>query len=393
MYESVTQTHTEVLEELSFLRAASGPVIIRLGIAASAADRCVPEVHYLVTTGFFKLLHDLDVTAFRHSYHREGLTFYIEADNPKSEVQEYLHGLKRWHILGHVWDFSLIEGMYLHRITVDSRRTEASATAEELQQLCRMHMRMGSRPLRFSRYVLYAGLAPFGRKRSYGSCCMRCEDVRGEQYFSQALQGLDILTRSYRNIDFSSASSLEELRAIGKPIQDALDRVGAKQGTFKGLLFHTLFLAAAYEQKTPVRDIEKKISQLAFGIEKDFLRPETPEGNRLLHSRGICGARLMAMAGYQPILEKSIPFWRASHDFDDLTLFLLTQIFDTTTLRNTSLERYEYLQRLARRALTEGDINRDALDRQFTEEGLVTDACRDLISVTLLLDLILEEEN
>lgn len=393
MYEPVTQIHTEVLEELSFLRATSGPVVIRLGIATSAADRRVPEVHYLVTTGFFKLLHDLDITAFRHSYHREGLTFYIEAAHPKSEVRKYLQNLKRWHILGYVWDFSLIEGMYLHRITADSRRPETSATAEELRQLCHMHMRMGSRPLRFSRYVLYAGLAPFGRARSYGSCCMRCEDVRGEQYFSQALQGLDILTRSYRNIDFSSASSLDALRVIGKPIQEALDRAGAKQGAFKGLLFHTLFLAAAYEQKTPVHELEKKISELAFGIEKDFLRPEVPEGNRLLHSRGICGARLMAMAGYQPILERSIPFWRASHDFDDLTLFLLTQIYDTTTLRRTSLEHYKYLQRLAYRALTEGDIDRDALNRQFTEDGLVTDACRDLISVTLLLDLILEEEN
>lgn len=383
---------TTTWESVFLNRAVTKPVTIRLAIFSNSHNKRTPAIHYLVTTGFFKILNELNVLDYHHQYGMDGLTYYIDVAESRSAVRAYLLNLKKFHALGQAWELSIIEGMHVSS-PIQENRVEKPLKGYELESLARMHMNMGSRPLRYSRYFLYAALAPFGRSRSYGSCSMSFEDAKGNRNFFHVLQALEILVRSYSSLDFSSINSLQALRSRGIPIEDALNQVSSSEGMLRGLLFHSIILAAAYEQKTPMQQIPDKIKSIVKGMEKDFSKDLTSSSTYLLAQYGVGGARALALAGYEPIIDKALPFWQNSMDIDDLSLFLLGQTYDTTTLKDIDLLGYQNLQDQAEKCLADITLDRNSLNQAFYKLGLVTDGISDLISVVLLFDLIASEES
>ena len=378
--------------EALFQKSLTGkPVTIRVAVSSTALNKRTPTVHYLVTSCFFKLLNELTVLDYRHQYGSEGLSFYLDVLESRSAVKAYLQNLKNFHVLGVAWDLAILDGINSITQIRDSLNREP-LKGYELEAVARMHMGMGSRPLRFSRYFLYAALAPFGRDRCYGSCCMSYEDAKGDRNFFKVLQGLEILVRSFSSLDFSSINSLNELRTRGVPIEEALNQLAGRKGLLKGLLFHSLLLAVVYEQKAPMDQIPERIQSLVKGIEKDFQRSVDSESLALFHRYGLGGARLLAMTGFQPLIDQALPYWQRSRDLDDLSLFLLAKTFDTTTLADLALEDYNLFQRKAESLLDRPDADRDGLNREFYQRNVVTDGISDLISIVLLLDLLQTED-
>lgn len=367
------------------------PVTIQVSILSDAYDLRTPEVHYLVTTAFFKILHELNVIDYNHHYGIGGLNYYVDVVESRSAVRAYLLNLKKYHVLGSAWEFAIIEDVN-SRTIIREEKDEKRLNSFELYDLVRMHISMGSRPLRYSRAFLYAALAPFGRDRAYGSCSMNYEDARGERNFYYLIQAIEIIVRSLSSMDFSSISSLEELRAKGLPIEQTLDKLGKKKGLLKGLLFHSLVFASMYEKKVPEDKLVDRVKELVKGLENDFQKLGNSDGLRLYAQYRIGGARGMALSGYQFLFDLAIPFWNESEDLDELSLYLLSKTVDTTTLANTSLENYQVLQEEAKKALHDEDYDRDQLNHYFYKKGLVSDGISDLISMVLLLNLILKED-
>lgn len=384
--------NTTTWESVFLSRTVTKPVTIRLAIYSHAHNKRTPAIHYLVATGFFKILNELNVLDYHHQYGMDGLTFYIDVTESRSAVRAYLLNLKKFHALGHAWELSIIDGMHVTSLIQDGRDKEP-LKGYELESLARMHMNMGSRPLRFSRYFLYAALAPFGRSRSYGSCSMTFEDAKGNRHFYHVLQALVILVRAYSSLDFSSINSLHELRSRGLPIEDALSQIGSSTGLLKGLLFHSILIAATYEQKTAMDLIPEKIKSIVKGLEKDFSKDITSPSTLFFSRYGIGGARMLALAGYKPIIDKALPFWQGAMDLDDLSLYLIAQTYDTTTLKDIDLLGYQNLQEQADRCLKDINLDRNSLNQAFYKLGMVTDGISDLISVVLLFDLIANEES
>lgn len=425
---------------------SSHEVLIRLQLATRDENRRYPEAYYLVTSGFYKMLHELDVTAFRHSFGEKGLRFYMEVQGSFASVKAYLMNLKQWHALGEAWDLVILDGIREYPVLGPEDRKKLLPSRNELWNLARGHMRMGSRPLRFSRYLLYAALAPFGRRRCYGSCSMRYEDAAGEADFTQYLQALAVLTENFRRTDFSRIASFAALRAMGLSIEAQLpkkeirrqemdatlpqaadsflkeslstaeeqfssemftelfqDKGSVSQASlaapraassnilFHGLLFHALFFAACYHQKVPFAEMPEAIIRLSAGLEKDYFRADDSDGLRLFRAFGMGGARRLALAGYEPLFSEALPFWRAHPNEEDRSLFLIGQIYDTTALMRTGVQRYRALQAICRKALSDDTIRRASLSAFFEENGIVTDGCRDLYALVLLLELLEEE--
>lgn len=368
------------------------PILIRLSANAGGVDALGLAGVYIVVDGFLRLLRDVDVKSYRHSLGHEGLVFFVEVSDSRSAIRAYLNNLKRFHFLGSAWNFTIIEGTRLTAITGDPLRSRP-LTQNELEDLAMTHLSMGSRPLRFSRYFLYSALGPFARNRGYGTCLLDREDAKGRENFYYVLQGLDVLRRAFQSIDFSGISSLAELRSKGKVIQKALSDLSGMEGFMKGMLFQSLLLACVYEAKTPFEKIPEAIRDLCRGLDRDYDLGLPSRGVMAYHRHGVGGIRSLAMAGFTPLIDQALPMYEIRQDLDDLSLFLLSNTVDTTTLADLSMAEYAGLQELARRALYPGDQDRAALDDFFYHNALVTNGIRDLIMTTQLLLLMKKEED
>lgn len=366
-------------------------VRIRLGVSMAPGDLRFPEAYYLAATGFYKLREDLEVRSFRASLTELGLVFFLRVSGSPAAIKAYLRNLKRWHALGNAWSFTLIDGMHLIDIDADPLRGAAAPSRAELEELCETHMQMGSRPLRFSKYLLYAALAPFGRKHTFGACGMDSPSADGLYDFHDVLIALEIIMRSYRGIDLSRAKSLSDLRAVGRPLESALE---AEDGRIplRGMLFHSLFFAACYEQKTRPEAYVERIASLAAGLEKDFLRPGESGGLALFRRYGIGGSRMLAMLGYEPIFKEGLDVWRRSRDMDLLSLYLLSQTYDTTALCRMTLEEYRELRDMTGEGGVSPERLAEEIDGRFVERKASARGISDLVSLILLVDRILREE-
>lgn len=377
---------------MPILKPEHEPVLIRLSVCANGEEALKPAAVYLLVTGFFKIIHELDVYSYRYEFDRRGLSFYIEVRDSRSATKAYLDKIKQFHVLGRSWSFQIIEGGRISLIRGLSQENRP-LDGKKLESMARSHMSMGSRPLRFSRYFLYSALVPYSRMRGYGCCLFNREDAKGLDNFNLILQGIEILTRSFSAIDFSDISSLEELRKKGRLIENAVSDYSGRPGLLKGLLFQSLVLATIYERKTAFEKIPEEIINLTKGLDRDFKGEANSDGIKAYMKYGAGGVRKLAMTGFSFVLDQALPFYRTRMNMDDLSLFILANTVDTTTLADSGPDLYEEIKNKADRAVFPGDVDRDTLNELFYKQGLVTRGVRDLISITILLDLIEKEDD
>ncbi len=369
-----TLVHEETLWSTQVFRVpAHDPVQIRLSIHAGAVDAQIPAAHYLVVTGFFKILHDLSVSHFRYEFGSEGLVFYVDVRESRNVVRGHLQNMKTFHVLGKAWDLVLVDGARVSVIASEGHVPKLSSV--ELEMMAWMHAQMGSRPLRFSRYFLYAALLPFARVRGYGSVLMGHEDSTGRVNFYHVLEGLELLQRSLQSIDVSGIRSREELHQVIKPLEHALDEIGRRDGFLRGMLIQVLVLAVVYEQKTTDAQLKAKAQALSEGFNREAV-----------------GSGMMAMLGFEPLLDLLDVDPHLLQDTDDLSLYLLSRFRDPALSRVISLKQIDLLQELARVALEKGSVDREQLNQFFYQNQLVADGVRDWITILQLLSMIRQEE-
>lgn len=375
------------------------PVRIRLGVYARGPALLSSDAHYLVVTGFIKLLHDLNVIRFSHSVGDDGLVFFLDVRESRSVVRSYLQNLKNFHVLGKAWDLVILDGTRVTAVHGDLRCSLLQAW--DLHELARAHLIMGSRPLRFSRYFLYAALTPFARARGYGSALMHRDDAKGQTSFYHVLRGLDLIQRSLQSIDCSGISSLQELNTIARPLVRALESLGPQPGFLGELFYQTLFLATVYEQKTPADQLSERVKALAAGLDKAW--KAAPETEPIARAMGISGMRGMLRAGFSPLLELiegdgSGAAWEVEWhddlftDLDDLSLLLFSRFADPHLLEEMNPLQLTQVQQLARLALHGQGVDRDQFNAFFYRNHLVADGVRDQIVLARLLAFLIGED-
>lgn len=417
-----------VVETRPFTVPLHDPVHIRLAIHARGEACHTKDAYYLVLVGLFKLLRDLTVLRFHHSWGKEGLVFSLAVRESRSVVRSYLAETKKFHVLGHAWDVVIIDGARVSTVPGDSRKS-LPLTEEMLSALAATHRQMGSRPLRFSRYFISAALLPFTRKRSYGCARMNAEDSRGKVNFYLVTQGLELLQRSFSSLDFSGISSTHALHIVADPLAKALQQIGRTTDFFAQLLFPALLLACLYEQKVPLSGMEEAFARLypdpteglwldaryrAKNFPGDFCGDEVAPGigihpgNRFNTEIGIepgdahfvgmrknGGKHLEDIAhGHHLLMLRQLLdiYPNALLDLDTFSLFLLARMEDESTKRAMSGEQYRELRQLADLARQEKGVDRDQLNQLFFANRLVTEGVEASIVLFSLLSYMQEEE-
>lgn len=350
--------------KMPILKVDHEPILIRLSICARWGESVEKSASYLLVIGFFKILNELDIISYRYDFDHRGLVFYIEVRESRSATKAYLDRLKNYHMLGRAWKFEIIDGRrvsLISSLSEDNRPIEASL----LESMARVHMSMGSRPLRFSKYFLYAALIPYTRIRGYGCCIYNREDAKGRYDFYVVLQALEIMHRSLASLDFSDISSFEELNKRGNLIENAISEYSGKKGLLKGLLYKCLILATLYEKKISYDNVSGAITKLNKTQDKEI--------------------------GF--IQNKILSFYRTRDNIDDLSLYILSLMEDSSLIEDIGSDIYKDIQKLASRAIFPGDVDRDSLNELFYSKGLSTRDVQNLISITIILDLLDKEEN
>lgn len=365
--------------------------VIRVQASGVSADKRKPCFSYLVTLAFHQIIQDLDVVYFTHSYSSNGLSFFLYVEQPKETVRTYLVKLKRWHIASDAWHIYLIDGSNEYEIFSEFTQRGAEPTEQQLRDMAKMHMRMGSRPLRFSKYATYAVLTQLGRTRSYGCVGMSHNGSHEDMSFKTFLIALQSMARSYRTSDFSSVSSFEELRRKGQEMEAELLFTTGGIKVLNGFLFLSTYLAACYEQKIPFAALSQKTMQLSKGLEKDYARDWETPGLRAYREHGVRGVRDVPITGFEELIHHALRRYQQNQDLDDLTLYLMSTTIDTTMLNRSNIAVCEDVQKRAQECLY-GNVDRDELDRYFTMEKLTSGGIADLVATTILLHLIEEEE-
>lgn len=359
-------------------------VFLRISVEGQPDSYRMPQADYLVVTGFFKLLRDLHVVNYVHQRGAEGLTFELEVGESRSVVRSHLQNMKEYHMLGPAWRLGLIEGGRF--LPIKAPTDFGPLNREELADLVSAHLRMGSRPLRFSKYFLYAYLRPFSRRRGYGSCLMDRKDAKERVNFYQVLQAMDLLQRTFQSLDFSALSSAEEVFWPANPLENALNDRMQEGSYFHTILYTSLVLAALYERKLPFAELSAAIRSFAGPYRKKVLRPDS----RLDPAIGETVYQILESG-----MEELIQLLEEPGLLDDLdrtSLLLFCRMPDRVMEKELGPTSLGQLQQLARFAIQDPGPGRDQLDFFFLQNGLVMDSVQDGLALLQLLALLKEED-
>lgn len=379
------------------------PLVVRLSLNARDSEDYPLEGAYLLVTGLYKLLEDLDVIAFRHGLLNGKLFFFLEMNESIHALKDYLQQTLRWHILGQVWKLAILDSDFPESPLIIYSGQEL-LDGEEMSKLAHIHMEMGSRPLRFSRYFLYSSLAPYLRTVGLGCPLLDQADSRGEGNFYQALRGFKIIQDFFSSQDFSATKDLDDLRLLAEPCQKALDQVTTRSSFMEGLLFNSLVLAMAYEKKLPSHFLQSFLKSLAWPLGRQVDAKQAD-----FWANG--GMRGLALDGYGFLLNDCLPLWQDlrkgaqfSMNFyfetapirfalNDLGYYIFRQVRDPKAYPSLGPRGYERARAMALKAIQGGQAEGDDLDRFLRKKGVTAYGVGDLISMTLLLEkLILEEK-
>lgn len=225
------------------------------------------------------------------------------------------------------------------------------------------------------------------RHLAYGCVTMESSGSHEDMNAETFLTSIDAIARALHQIDWREVSSFESLRKKGFYVETVMFQETEGVNTHKGLVFLLVFLLEAWIAEVPFQQLQPYIQKRAMPLALDYEKPVFERASQL-RAEGLRDIRQIPITGFETVLTDAL-WMESGHDIGELSLRLIADYDDTTTVKRGSVSRMRDMQALAREALeAEGEerlYQARALNEIYLRENLSSGGVADLITTIRLI--------
>lgn len=231
-----------------------------------------------------------------------------------------------------------------------------------------------------ARIVRVSMLEELCRVYSFGCVNVNHNGSHSDMNFLLMLKGIDVVAESIAALNAEKVQSFYHTRQHGIVFEKKLLAACGGVNTYKGAHFLFLILCAGALNCKNFSQLQNFIAEFSKGCRADFTIANSELNFEMI------GARGAALSGFEKHFHIYLPLIEAGVSATELTLTILANTYDTTTVKRAGKTQLAYIQEQARAVKTETEIQK--LDRYCVEHNLSTGGVADNFIISYALYLI-----
>lgn len=231
--------------------------------------------------------------------------------------------------------------------------------------------------------------------RKYGFGCVTYNSKGSHEDMDWTLfkKSADAICLALEESKWQGIRDFYQLRQRGRDIESYMFDCTNGINTHKGLIFLQLFLAYSYIYEKKWKDLESFIKDFSYPLQKDY---RTNSKAMAWNNKGLKDIRNYPLTGYREIIQTTDYIY--DKDFSDtrLSLYLISNVDDTTTFHRSDLNTLRYVQSEARAILNIKDpyiYNKriENLNNYYLTNNISSGGIADLFTTIRTLEFLRED--
>lgn len=358
------------------------------------------QAHLISYHCFLTLVKIFTEARIYHTLTAEGLVFFLLVNENPFTVKKKTITVEETFFLGRLIDIDVRDGEKLFSredINIKRRkcllcendavlcvRSRKHSIAELLGKINgtveEIFYHAKSKQELLEKIIRTAMLEELCREYSFGCVNVNGNGSHRDMNFLLMLKGIDIVCESIAALKNEDIKNFTAARQHGIPFEKKLFTVCGGVNTYKGAHFLLLILAAAVLNGKNFIELQKYIAEFSYDCLADL--PGQIK-NPKLHTLGVRGE---AASGFKNHFELYVPLLENGASYTEVSLKILTNTFDTTTIKRGGIEKLKYIQDKARSAKIIADV--EALNAYCIANNLSTGGIADNFIITVALYLL-----
>lgn len=223
------------------------------------------------------------------------------------------------------------------------------------------------------------------RPLAFGCVSMTGTGAHDDMDYNTFLISERLLCREFQELDRAQMKDFKSLRKAGLAIEKKMMEATGGVNTHKGLLFLLLFIFKAWEDEVCWEDLASYISDFSAPLVDDY--KDRDSRSIKLTSGNMKDIRHYPMTGFKDLLDLIDREDPALFDDTRLSLYLISKIWDTTSIRRSNLATMRQLQDRARNILENYNYSKaEELSKFYDRNKISSGGVADLFVVIRLLE-------
>lgn len=226
------------------------------------------------------------------------------------------------------------------------------------------------------------------RDFAFGCVNLKSQGCHPDMTHEDFILSINTITRAFSKTNWKGISDFTSLRKRGLEVENKMFEATGGKNTYKGLIFLSIILAYSFVKT-------ENLSQMPAFI-RDFSKPlshDYKNSTRANHykSLGLRDVRCYPLTGFEEIFDLSLAYDKNKMDDLILTLYLLANVDDTTTLNRSSLGDLRYVQGQAKDIYKNYQVGNDIrektqkLNEYYLENNITSGGVADIFTLTKTL--------
>lgn len=185
------------------------------------------------------------------------------------------------------------------------------------------------------------------REKSYGCVSYYSNGSHDDMDYKTILLSIESITNDIIDTNWDKIDNFYDLRNLGLKIENNMFKKTGGINTYKGLIFLQCFLIYAWIKNISWEESKFFIKNLSLPLQNDYLNIKKAI---LFDKHKVKDIRQIPLSGYKSIFELIDLLEKDGWPVDIISIFLISVIDDTTTIKRSSIKRLRELQNLADQA-------------------------------------------
>lgn len=237
----------------------------------------------------------------------------------------------------------------------------------------------------FCNALLNSVESELSRKRGYGCVSYTSPGSHNDMDYRTFLNSANAIVEKLKVIKPFDYSNFSNLKKFGLEVEKAMFKATNGINTHKGLIFLLLFIYREWLVETPYHDIPSSIKIFSKDLKNDYINPIN---SAKLHNFGLNDIRTFPLSGYEFIFD-FINLTKIDTnlcDEDKKTLYLLSHIDDTTTVKRSNIETLRFLQDKSKNTLKNyTESSADELNKYYIQNNISSGGVADVLTTANLI--------
>ena len=240
----------------------------------------------------------------------------------------------------------------------------------------------------FNKALKMAVFDELSREFAFGCVNLKSQGSHPDMTSDDFILSIDTITKAFEETNWEEISDFSDLRKRGLEIEKEMFSATKGKNTYKGLVFLSIILAFAFVKTDKLDQMPKFIKNFSRPLISDYKKSTRANYYKNL---GIRDVRSFPLTGFEELFNLSLALNKNNMGDLLLTLYLIGNVDDTTTLNRSSLEDLRYVKGQAKKIYKDyqngNNIRKEVekLNNYYLENGISSGGVADIFTLTKTL--------